>query len=206
MRCPKCGTENSDERRFCAECGDPLLTECPQCSFENQASANFCGGCGRPIMTAASAGLDLPAQPPPYLRDRILQARNTMLGERKRVTVLFADIKGSTALIEGMDPEQAAEQLEPVLAAMIDAVHQMEGTVNRIHGDGIMALFGAPIAYEDHAVRACHSALAMVDAVKAVSDDKISIRVGLNSGEVVMRSIANDMSMDYDAVGTTVHI
>ena len=142
---------------------------------------------------------------PSHLAARILQSRKSLEGERKHVTVLFADIKGSTALIEGMDPEIADRQLEPVLKAMIDAVHRFEGTVNKVQGDGIMALFGAPLAHEDHAVRACYAGLAIQESLKAL-DTTLQVRVGLNSGEVLVRSIDNDLSMDYDAMGHSVHL
>src|SRR5205807_693708 len=127
-------------------------------------------------------------------------------GERKQVTVLFADIRGSLELIHQLDPEQAIQRLDPGIEAMIDAVHRYEGTVARVQGDGIMALFGAPLAHEDHAVRACLAARAMLDAAALLGREGIQIRVGLNSGEVVVRSIGNDLSMDYDAVGSTVHL
>jgi class 3 adenylate cyclase/tetratricopeptide (TPR) repeat protein len=136
-----------------------------------------------------------------------------LAGERKQVTVLFADIKGSLELIEGSDPEHAHELLDAAIASMMDAVHRYEGTVNKVLGDGIMALFGAPLAHEDHAVRACYAALAMQDATRRAAEEARSkfgvepqIRVGLNSGEVVVRAIDNDLSMDYDAIGPTTHL
>jgi class 3 adenylate cyclase/tetratricopeptide (TPR) repeat protein len=143
---------------------------------------------------------------PPQLAARILSSRFAREGERKQVTVLFADIRGSTELIEGLDPEQALHRLEPVLEAMANAVHRYSGTVSRMQGDGIMALFGAPLAHEDHAVRACFAAHTMINAVAQLGEDCIEIRVGINSGEVVVRSIGNDLSMEYDAVGPTVHL
>ena len=143
---------------------------------------------------------------PQYLARQILNSRSALEGERKQVTVLFADVQGSTALIEGIDPEQAAQRLAPALQAMIDAVHEYEGTVNKIQGDGIMALFGAPLAHEDHAVRACFAALAIQDRLRRLDQTALSVRVGLHSGEVVVRSVNNDLSMDYDAVGPTVHL
>ena len=134
-------------------------------------------------------------------------------GERKQVTVLFADLKGSTELIEGLDPEEARQLLDPALHVMMDAVHRYEGTVNQVLGDGIMALFGAPVAHEDHAVRACYAALAMQAAMRRYAEEvrrshglEMQARVGLNSGEVVVRSIGNDLHMDYSAVGQTTHL
>ena len=129
------------------------------------------------------------------------------------MTVLFADLKGSTELIEGLDPEEARRLLDPALHVMMDAVHRYEGTVNQVLGDGIMALFGAPVAHEDHAVRACYAALAMQAAMRRYAEEvrrshglEMLARVGLNSGEVVVRSIGNDLHMDYSAVGQTTHL
>jgi predicted ATPase/class 3 adenylate cyclase len=142
------------------------------------------------------------AYTPRHLAERILGSRRAVEGERKHVTVLFADVKGSTALIDNLDPEEAAGHLTPALSAMIAAVHRYEGMVNRVQGDGIMALFGAPLAHEDHAVRACLAALAIRDCFK----DGLDVRVGLHCGEVLVRAIHNDLSMDYDAIGQTAHI
>jgi len=150
---------------------------------------------------------------PPYLAEKILISRSALEGERKQVTVLFADLKGSTELIRDLDPETAQRLLDPALHHMMDAVHRFEGTVNQVLGDGIMALFGAPIAHEDHAVRACYAALAMqaelrryAEAVRHTQGLEVQLRVGLNSGEVVVRAIGNDLHMDYSAVGQTTHL
>jgi class 3 adenylate cyclase/predicted ATPase len=150
---------------------------------------------------------------PPYLAEKILTSRSALEGERKQVTVLFADIKDSTELIKGLDPEAAQQLLDPALHAMMDAVHCFEGTVNQVLGDGIMALFGAPLAHEDHALRACYAALTMQTAMRAYTETvrraqgiEMRIRVGLNSGEVVVRAIGNDLHMDYSAVGQTTHL
>jgi len=153
------------------------------------------------------------AYTPPYLAEKILASRSTLEGERKQVTVLFADLKDSTELIRGLDPEAAQQLLDPAIHCMMDAVHRFEGTVNQVLGDGIMALFGAPIAHEDHALRACYAALAMQAAMRAYTDDmrrtrglELRMRVGLNAGEVVVRAIGNDLHMDYSAVGQTTHL
>jgi class 3 adenylate cyclase/tetratricopeptide (TPR) repeat protein len=150
---------------------------------------------------------------PPYLAEKILTSRSALEGERKQVTVLFADLKGSTELIRDLDPEQAQALLDPALRHMMDAVHRFEGTVNQVLGDGIMALFGAPVAHEDHAVRACYAALAMQAAMRRYAEEvrrshglEMQARVGLNSGEVVVRAIGNDLHMDYSAVGPTTHL
>src|SRR5216684_3137163 len=153
------------------------------------------------------------AYTPPHLTDKILASRAALEGERKQVTVLFADLKDSTELIRGLDPEAAQQLLDPAIHCMMDAVHRFEGTVNQVMGDGIMALFGAPIAHEDHAQRSCYAALAMQAAMRAYTDDvrrtrglELRMRVGLNSGEVVVRAIGNDLHMDYSAVGETTHL
>ena len=147
---------------------------------------------------------------PSYLAEKILTSRSALEGERKQVTVLFADLKDSTELIRGLDPEAAQQLLDPALQRMMDAVHRFEGTVNQVLGDGIMALFGAPIAHEDHALRACYAALAMqttmrtyTEAVRRSRGLELRMRVGLNAGEVVVRAIGNDLHMDYSAVGET---
>jgi class 3 adenylate cyclase len=146
-------------------------------------------------------------------RREILTSKSALEGERKQVTVLFADLKGSMELLADRDPEEARKILDPVLERMMEAVHRYEGTVNQVMGDGIMALFGAPLAHEDHAVRACYAALRMQESVKRYADDarhahgvNVQIRVGLNSGEVVVRAIGSDLHMDYTAVGQTTHL
>jgi class 3 adenylate cyclase/tetratricopeptide (TPR) repeat protein len=150
---------------------------------------------------------------PRYLTEKILTSRSALEGERKQVTVLFADIKDSTELIKDLDPEAAQQLLDPAIHIMMDAVHRFEGTVNQVLGDGIMALFGAPLAHEDHAARACYAALAMQTAMQPYADEvrrahgmSLRLRVGLNSGEVVVRTIGNDLHMDYSAVGHTTHL
>ena len=142
-----------------------------------------------------------------------MHSPSALEGERKQVTVLFADLKGSMELLADRDPEEARQLLDPVLERMMAAVHRYEGTVNQVMGDGIMALFGAPIAHEDHAVRACYAALAMQEAVGQYAGEvrrqqgfDVQIRVGLNSGGVVVRAIGNDLHMDYTAVGQTTHL
>jgi class 3 adenylate cyclase/tetratricopeptide (TPR) repeat protein len=164
------------------------------------------------MSSPAAAPTPLPYTPP-YLAEKILTTRSAMEGERKQVTVLFADLKGSTELIRDLDPEAAQKLLDPALQRMMDAVHRYEGTVNQVLGDGIMALFGAPVAHEDHAVRACYAALAMQAAMRRYAEEvrrshglEMQARVGLNSGEVVVRAIGNDLHMDYSAVGQTTHL
>jgi class 3 adenylate cyclase len=161
-----------------------------------------------------STGALLPkSYTPQHLAEQILASKSALEGERKQVTVLFADIKGSTELISGLDPEEARQLLDPALQTMMAAVHRYEGTVNQVLGDGLMALFGAPLAHEDHAVRACYAALAMQAAMRDYAEQvrrahgmAVRIRVGLNSGTVVVRAIGNDLHMDYSAVGQTTHL
>ena len=222
MHCPRCGFANPDGMNFCGRCGTALSAGCPHCSFENPPGFAFCGKCGASLTSQppapVPASLTSHPQPPltytpPHLTDKILAARPALEGERKQVTVLFADLKGSMELLAERDPEDARAMLDPVLERMMAAVHRYEGTVNQVMGDGIMALFGAPIAHEDHAVRACYAALAMQTAIRRYSEDlrrtqglEVQIRVGLNSGGVVVRAIGNDLHMDYTAVGQTTHL
>jgi len=153
------------------------------------------------------------AYTPKHLAEKILTSKSALEGERKRVTVLFADLRSSLELLVERDPEDARKLLDPVLERMMEAVHRYEGTVNQVMGDGIMALFGAPLAHEDHAVRACYAALRMQESVKRYAENvrrlhgiEPQIRVGLNSGEVVVRAIGSDLRMDYSAVGQTTHL
>src|SRR5262245_32832536 len=150
---------------------------------------------------------------PPYLAEKILTSKSAMEGERKQVTVLFADLKGNTELIRDLDPEAGQALLDTALHLMMDAVHRFEGTVNDVAGDGIMAMFGAPIAHEDHALRACYAALAMQAALRRYAEDvrrtqglEVLLRVGLHSGAVVVRTISNDLYMNYSGVGLTTNL
>src|SRR5262245_5206341 len=171
-------------------------------------------GTAPPATARAEPAAQTPlAYTPSYLAEKILTSRSALEGERKQVTVLFADLKGSMELLADRDPEEARRLLDPVLECMMAAVHRYEGTVNQVMGDGIMALFGAPVAHEDHAVRACYAALAMQEAIRRYSAEvrrthgvEVQIRVGLNSGEVVVRAIGNDLHMDYSAIGQTTHL
>jgi class 3 adenylate cyclase/pimeloyl-ACP methyl ester carboxylesterase len=215
MQCPRCQQENPPQARFCMKCAAGLTLTCAKCHTELPTSAAFCFGCGQPVAGAPAAQRRASPESytPKHLAEKILTSKAALEGERKQVTVLFADLKGSMELLADRDPEEARKLLDPVLERMMDAVHRYEGTVNQVMGDGIMALFGAPVAHEDHAVRACYAALRMQDDVKRYSLQTrrtqgvdIQIRVGLNSGEVVVRSIGSDLHMDYTAVGQTVHL
>ena len=220
MICTQCQSENSFTAIFCDHCGARLEAACPKCGEPNRQGAKFCRNCGQLIdHTAAAAPATIPGVPSPeayvprHLAEKILAARQSLEGERKEVTVLFADIRGSTRLLEGVDPEDAQKLIDPVLRVMMDAVHRYEGTVNQVLGDGIMALFGAPLAHEDHAVRACYAALAMQEEMRRYrrklgqsEELGLQIGIGLNSGEVVVRSISNDLNVDYSALGHTTHM
>jgi class 3 adenylate cyclase/tetratricopeptide (TPR) repeat protein len=214
MKCLRCQAENPDGTRFCGQCGAPVAAACPACGAANPPSHKFCGQCATALAgTQDSRFVSPDSYTPRHLAERILTSRSALEGERKQVTVLFADLKGSLELLAGRDPEESQRLLDPVLERMIEAVHHYEGTVNQVLGDGIMALFGAPLAHEDHAVRACYAALRMQESVKRYAADALRaadvtarIRLGLNSGEVVVRTIGSDLRMDYTAVGQTTHL
>ncbi|MFQ5946510.1 MAG: AAA family ATPase [Anaerolineae bacterium] len=218
MRCPQCQEENPPRAKFCNACGTRFQVVCPACAHTNAPGSRFCNECGGALDEAAVSTPPAKfASPqsyiPTHLAERILTSKSALEGERKHVTVLFADLKGSMELLAARDPEEARKLLDPVLERMIEAVHRYEGTVNQVMGDGIMALFGAPLAHEDHAARACYAALWMQEQVKRYAEEAqrtagvpIHVRVGLNSGEVVVRSIGSDLHMDYTAVGQTTHL
>ncbi len=189
MRCSACDTNNASDARFCIDCGTALGQPCPSCHSSNPPAARFCGQCGTALATKTAT-----SKPP------------ASDGELKQITVLFADVSGSTELIERLDPEEAARRLAPAIEAMHEAVRRFEGSVVKVQGDGVMALFGAPNPQEDHAVRACCAALAMQASVKALPGGALPIRVGVHSGEVLARTVATDFSTDFDATGITVHI
>jgi len=216
MKCPKCQHENPPEARFCEECSARLARTCVNCGSQASFTAKFCSQCGHPLQLIVGDGrfASPRSYTPQHLAEKILISRAALEGERKQVTVLFADIKGSMELLADRDAEAAQRLLfDPVLDRMIEAVHRYEGTVHRVMGDGIMALFGAPLAVEDHAVRACYAGLGMQETVTRYADEvwrshgvQIAIRVGLNSGEIVVTAIGNDLQMDYTVVGQTAHL
>ncbi len=214
MQCLRCQHENPTGTTFCGECAAPLALTCPSCGATNSPESKFCGQCAAPLRTTPTVKFAAPdSYTPKHLAERILSSKAALEGERKQVTVLFADLKGSMELLADRDPEEARNLLDPLLEHMMEAVHRYEGTVNQVMGDGIMALFGAPIAHEDHAARACYAALAMQESVRQYATQveprlgsSVRIRVGLNSGEVVVRAIGNDLVMDYSAIGETTHL
>ena len=219
MKCPGCQATNRDGARFCRECGATFGGVCPGCGASVEGGSKFCDSCGASLaatptqLTAPRRFASPESYTPKHLAEKILTSKAALEGERKHVTVLFADLKGSMELLAERDPEEARRILDPVLERMMESVHRFEGTVNQVMGDGIMALFGAPLAHEDHGIRACYAALRMQETVKQYAEGvqltdgvPISIRVGLNSGEVVVRSIGSDLRMDYTAVGQTTHL
>jgi class 3 adenylate cyclase len=215
MKCPRCEQETPSDADFCPECGAKLALVCSGCGTANSPTHKFCKKCGQGLASGASrvqAGAPS-SYTPKHLAEKILTSKAALEGERKQVTVLFADLKGSMELLADRDPEDARKILDPVLERMMEAIHRYEGTVNQVMGDGIMALFGAPLACEDHAVRACYAALRMqetitryAEGVRRAEGFPLQIRVGLNSGDVVVRTIGSDLRMDYTAVGQTTHV
>jgi len=210
MKCSRCQHENPSGVKFCGECGARLESVCAACGATNPPGNNFCGQCGTALAQAMTpTKFSSPeTYTPKHLAEKILTSKSALEGERKQVTVLFADMKGSMELLADRDPEEARKLLDPVIEQMMEAVYRYEGTVSNLMGDGIMALFGAPLAHEDHAVRACYAALAMQAALRACAGEvhrahgiTVQVRVGLNAGEVVVRPRRHDGQLEYSAVG-----
>ncbi|MDX1495925.1 MAG: adenylate/guanylate cyclase domain-containing protein [Salinisphaeraceae bacterium] len=218
MQCLECAHDNPATARFCNACGTALPAACSSCGHENPVAAKFCNQCGSSLAEApAQAKPVIERTPggytPRHLAEQILTSRSALEGERKRVTVLFADVKGSTELAEAVGDEEWHQILDRFFGILTSGVHRYEGTINQYTGDGIMALFGAPIAHEDHALRACRAALEMQTELRAYADElriskglNLSVRTGINSGEVVVGKIGDDLRMDYTAKGQTVNL
>lgn len=234
MRCANCNAENPESGKFCIECGAPLARPCPRCATVNPPQSKFCGECGARLIGAEAAegganGAGAPravstGESPQRFRVSPSDAAGKPVavapsgaageGERKTVTALFADIKGSTELMEDLDPEEAQALVDPALALMIDAVHHFDGYIVQSTGDGIFALFGAPMAREDHPLRALHAALRMQGELRnygarlrAEGRPPIEIRVGINTGEVVVRSIQTGArETEYTPIGHTTNL
>ena len=211
--CPLCGQGNRADRRFCTECGSRLGRACPACGSSVEAGEKFCGSCGAALSGRGRGSRPAPSatSPPTHLVEKILASRSALQGERKQVTVLFADVQGSMDLAEQVDPEVFHHVMERFATLLAEGVHRFEGTVTHYTGDGVMALFGAPIALEDHAQRACYAALHLSDALRRYANElrltrslNFAVRMGLNSGEVVVGTIGDDLRMDYTAQGHTV--
>src|SRR5579871_2151442 len=213
MRCSNCGAENPERAKFCVECASPFARRCPSCNAENPPAAKFCLECAKPL---DHAGAKAPARVPatnPTIRVSEGPAGASVDGERKTITALFADIKGSTELEQNLDPEEARAIVDPALKLMIDAVQRYDGYVVQSTGDGIFAIFGAPVAHEDHPQRALYAALRMQDELrrysgKLVADggNPLQCRVGVNTGEVVVRSISTGGKTEYTPIGHTTNL
>src|SRR6266849_6263320 len=211
MLCAKCGVDNPVAKRFCGDCGAPLANRCGQCGAENPPEKKFCGDCGRVLGkdVAAKGGRTSSSEATSGVRIAPeWQTSEAIEGERKTVTALFADIKGSTELMEELDPEEARAIIDPALKLMIDAVHRYDGYVVQSTGDGIFALFGAPLAHEDHPQRALHAAIAIRDelgrraeGVKQPGQPAVEVRIGINTGEVVLRMVHTGGHTEYTPVG-----
>src|SRR6202011_2089860 len=208
MLCSNCGAENPAGLKFCEQCATPFKSRCSQCGFENSPAARFCGECAAPLTPATTKSTIQPLSAPPVRAALETAVADVADGERKTVTALFADIKGSTELERDLDPEDARAIVDPVLQLMIAAVHRYDGYVAQSTGDGIFALFGAPVAHEDHAQRALHAALAMQqelrlhgERLKNQGRAPVEARIGVNTGEVVMRTIQTGAHPEYTPVG-----
>ena len=220
MSCPRCGTENPPGAKFCRGCGVRLDAMCPACKHSNLPGSRFCNECGRQLVSDSPAPSGASAPPsvkagytPKHLADKILKTRSALEGERRQVTVLFADLAGFSALAEQRDPEEVHAIVDRCFEMIATEVHRFEGTINQYTGDGVMALFGAPIAHEDAPRRATHAALAIQRAVRDLSRElaprlerSLEMRIGLNTGPVVVGKIGDDLRMDYTAVGDTTNV
>src|SRR6516165_351914 len=213
MNCPSCGHANREGARFCAECAAPLVeyVTCRSCGTANPLGTKYCDGCGQALAAGAASAADPRSYTPEHLAEKIRAGRAELEGERKQVTVLFADVIRSMELAEQSDPEEWRRIMDRFFSILSEGIHRFEGTVDKFTGDGIMALFGAPIAHEDHARRACYAALhlqrelaAYVAELRRAHGLSFSVRMGLNSGEVVVGSIGEDLGMEYTAIGHTV--
>src|SRR5262244_688884 len=235
MECPQCRHTNPLGTKFCGECGTKLQSLCPACQSPNPPTNKFCSECGQRLAGAAAApaAASVPASAAPapaavatpgrfaspeaytprHLAEKILTSKGAIEGERKIVTVMFSDVSGFTAISEKLDPEDVHAIMDRVFEVVLNAVHHYEGTVNQFLGDGVMALFGAPIAHEDHAQRALSAALAIQEGLKPLAADvkrahgiEFRMRIGLNTGPVVVGAIGRDLRMDYTAVGDTTNL
>src|SRR5213593_5248498 len=236
MRCSACQADNPPPNRFCDHCGTALEASCPSCGATIRPGARFCGACGQRLGETPTQG-PVPAPPPEspgaaqvgapgsgfrpslasytpkHLADKILKSRSALEGERRQVTVLFADLAGFTSLAEKLDPEEVHRIVNGCFERITAEVHRFEGTINQYTGDGVMALFGAPIAHEDSARRAVHAALGIQRAIadyaetlRAERGPALAMRIGLNTGAVVVGAIGDDLRMDYTAVGDTTNL
>ncbi len=208
--CSKCGFDNPAGVAICTQCASPLANLCPRCSFENPPGFKFCGNCGANLTTATLArGSDeetlrrLQSYIPSPLVEKVLRAGKQIEGERRTVAVLFSDVVGFTSIAERLDPEEVYSIIDTCTAAFRDAIYEHEGWLDKFMGDGVMALFGAPVAHEDDAARAVRCALGMQDALQRISADLVArhgitlqMRIGLNLGTVVVGNVGSDLKMN----------
>ena len=215
MTCPRCKRPSPPGAKFCVECGAPLALACGKCGTPVPAGARFCPECAHPVAAPAEAARFGAPQTytPRHLADKILTSRSALEGERKQVTVLFADVSGFTSLSAQLDPEDAHVLMNQAFELMLDEVHRYEGTVNQFLGDGLMALFGAPVAHEQHARQAVLAAQAVIRAVREGLKEfrtrhgvDLAVRIALNTGPVVVGKIGDDLRMDYTAIGDTSNV
>jgi len=217
LRCPKCQFDNPMVASFCVECGEKLENKCQSCGFNNEPTFKFCAKCGRDLRAPKEAppiDFDQPqSYTPKFLADKILTTRSSIEGEKKFVTVFFADVANYTSISEKLDPEEVHQIMDGAFRILMEEIHKYEGTINQFTGDGVMAPFGAPVAHEDHAQRACYAALSVQKAmggygekIKKDTDVEFAMRIGLNSGPVIVGSIGDDLRMDYTAVGDTTNL
>jgi class 3 adenylate cyclase/tetratricopeptide (TPR) repeat protein len=217
MICPICKAKNPEGNQFCSECGARFSKICPKCKVENPPNANFCGKCGHDIHKIPDDRIldyEVPdSYTPKFLADKILTTRSSIVGERKLVTVLFSDVANFTDMSEKLDPEEVHQVMDGCFKILLTEIHSFEGTINQFTGDGVMALFGAPIAHEDHAQRACRAALNIQNKLASYSRNvetdfgiEFKMRIGLNTGSVFVGSIGDDLRMDYTAIGDTTNL
>ncbi len=217
LECPTCSFKNTGDAKFCENCGSQLGRICLSCGKENTPQAKFCKNCGANIddlsIPEREARLKTLQQTAPRgLQEKMREARKVIEGERKPVTILFADIVGSTAMAEKLDPEEWKEIVSGAHRRLSEAIYRYEGTIAQLLGDGVLAFFGAPITHEDDPIRAVHAAL---DIQEAISDyargllgyvDNFQMRVGINTGTVVVGAVGDDLHMEYLAVGDSVNL
>jgi class 3 adenylate cyclase/tetratricopeptide (TPR) repeat protein len=217
MQCPQCQFENIDGAKFCNECGGKLEVNCSKCGKPNPPGSKFCNECGYDLTKPTEAPTIDYSEPqsytPKHLTEKILNTRSSIEGERKLVTVLFADVANYTSMSEKLDPEEVHQIMDGCFKILMDEIHRYEGTINQFTGDGVMALFGAPVSHEDHAQRACYAALSIQKAMNKYGTEvakdagvDFEMRIGINTGKVIVGAIGEDLRMDYTAVGDTTNL